>query len=459
MVIANRRAFLEVADVSAQLRTLSWRMLKVQEDVQRSLARELHDDFGQIVTAIGTLIGRARRQLADGPALAGELDQVRGIAQQALDRIRSRSQWLHPGVLDDFGLQRALEVCVEQFQRQSGVRTHLATAGPIKSVRDDCAIHVYRVAQEALNNVARHSGATEAWVRLTCTGDRLVLEVEDRGRGIGAGAGPRDAGRGMGLVSMRERAELIGGSLHLHQPPEGGTTVRLQVENYLPIRRRRARGRLTCRSASSSPTTMRWCARASGASSTTRRTSPSSARPAAAPKPSSSIGSSIRTSSCSTCRCRRSTASTPRSRSCGARPDRQILILSMYDDAQYVRNALAAGVRGYILKNALEVDLIRAVRELAEGRRFLSPELTAAVERASAAEDGADDPFTQLSARELQVLRLVALGRSNKEIATLLGVSANTVAVHRTNLMARLGVHKAAELVLIAVRKGLVKPQ
>ena len=142
-----------------------------------------------------------------------------------------------------------------------------------------------------------------------------------------------------------------------------------------------------------------------------------------------------------------------------ARPDRPILILSMYDDAQYVRNALDAGVRGYILKNALEVDLIRAVRELAEGRRFLSPELAAAVERASAAEDGADDPFTQLSARELQVLRLVALGRSNKEIATLLGVSANTVAVHRTNLMARLGVHKAAELVLIAVRKGLVKPQ
>ena len=141
-----------------------------------------------------------------------------------------------------------------------------------------------------------------------------------------------------------------------------------------------------------------------------------------------------------------------------ARPGRPILILSMYDDAQYVRNALAAGVRGYILKNALEVDLIRAVRELAEGRRFLSPELAAAVERTSADED-ADDPFTQLSARELQVLRLVALGRSNEEIATLLGVSANTVAVHRTNLMARLGVHKAAELVLIAVRKGLVKPQ
>jgi DNA-binding NarL/FixJ family response regulator len=141
-------------------------------------------------------------------------------------------------------------------------------------------------------------------------------------------------------------------------------------------------------------------------------------------------------------------------------PDRPILMLSMYDDLQYVRNALASGVRGYILKNALETDLIRAVRTVAGGAQFLSPELTAALDNAGTARAGAsDDPFTQLSAREIQVLRLIALGRSNKEIASLLGVSVNTVAVHRTNLMATLGVHKAAELVLIAVRKGLVNPQ
>jgi DNA-binding NarL/FixJ family response regulator len=143
-----------------------------------------------------------------------------------------------------------------------------------------------------------------------------------------------------------------------------------------------------------------------------------------------------------------------------ARPDRPILILSMYDDAQYVRNALAAGVRGYILKNARETELIRAVRALAGGGRFLSPEIEAALERsAPPGGDDPDDAFSQLSARELQVLRLVAMGKSNKEIAAVLGVSANTVAVHRTNLMARLGVHKAAELVLIAVKKGLVNPQ
>jgi DNA-binding NarL/FixJ family response regulator len=139
------------------------------------------------------------------------------------------------------------------------------------------------------------------------------------------------------------------------------------------------------------------------------------------------------------------------------RPDRKILMLSMHADAQYVRNALDAGVRGYILKNALETDLIGAVRTVAAGGTFVSPELADAVAANADAEE--DDRFSKLSAREIQVLRLIAMGRSNKEIATLLGVSANTVAVHRTNLMATLDLHKAAELVLIAVKKGLVSPQ
>jgi DNA-binding NarL/FixJ family response regulator len=143
-------------------------------------------------------------------------------------------------------------------------------------------------------------------------------------------------------------------------------------------------------------------------------------------------------------------------------PDRKILMLSMYSDEQYVRNALDAGVKGYILKNALETDLTRAIRALAAGSQFLSPELSGiAIRSLRGGPDAAppDDPFNRLSAREIQVLRLIALGKSNKDIAALLGVSVNTVAVHRTNLMNTLDVHKTAELVLIAVKKGLVDLQ
>ncbi len=141
------------------------------------------------------------------------------------------------------------------------------------------------------------------------------------------------------------------------------------------------------------------------------------------------------------------------------RPSARVLMLSMHSDEQYVRNALDAGVKGYILKSALETELTRAIRVIAGGGQFLSPELSALAIRGLRGADGGppDDPYSRLSAREVQVLRLIALGKSTKEIAAILGLSANTVAVHRTNLMNTLGVHKAAELVLVAVKKGLVE--
>jgi DNA-binding NarL/FixJ family response regulator len=144
------------------------------------------------------------------------------------------------------------------------------------------------------------------------------------------------------------------------------------------------------------------------------------------------------------------------------RPATKVLVLSMYSDAQYVRSALDAGVSGYILKSALETDLTRAVRAVAAGQQYLSPELSSVLIRAlrdKQEKSEAPDVFDQLTQREKQVLQLIAHGKSNKEIATLLNLSVNTVAVHRANLMSTLGVHKAAELVLYAVRKGLVLPE
>jgi signal transduction histidine kinase len=175
------------------------------------------------------MIGRARRHAGGDTALVTELDAVRHVAQEALDRIRTRSQWLHPGVLDDFGLEKALARATEQFERQTGIRTRFTSSGPVDLVRDEYAIHVYRIAQEALANVGRHSGSTEALVRLRCEDAGLELEIEDHGRGLAAqGHEPMPDG-GMGLVSMRERAELMGGHLALRRPVQGGLVVELRV--------------------------------------------------------------------------------------------------------------------------------------------------------------------------------------------------------------------------------------
>jgi DNA-binding NarL/FixJ family response regulator len=143
------------------------------------------------------------------------------------------------------------------------------------------------------------------------------------------------------------------------------------------------------------------------------------------------------------------------------RPEIKVLILSMYSDEQYVRNALDAGAKGYILKNAIETDLVRAVKSVAAGEQYLSPELSTVLIRAikSGAFSTSVDPYDKLTQREKQVLQLIATGKSNKEIAVMLDLSVNTVAVHRANLMSALGVHKTAELVLFAVKKGLVLPE
>ena len=127
----------------------------------------------------------------------------------------------------------------------------------------------------------------------------------------------------------------------------------------------------------------------------------------------------------------------------------RILILSMYSNENYFRNSLDAGANGYLLKNAMDVELPEAIRAVASGKRFISAALQNPPD---------DETFDKLTPREKTVLTMIAEGKSNKEIAALLNLSVNTVAVHRANLMDALNIHKSTELVIYAVRKGLVTP-
>jgi len=129
-------------------------------------------------------------------------------------------------------------------------------------------------------------------------------------------------------------------------------------------------------------------------------------------------------------------------------PATAVLILSMHEEATYVRTCLEAGARGYLLKNAMDLELVSAVKRAAAGERVLDPRLGRL-----AAES---EPAPSLTTRELEVLQLIVHGKSNKDIAAVLGLSANTIAVHRANIMQALGIHNTAELVVYAIRKGLV---
>jgi DNA-binding NarL/FixJ family response regulator len=132
-----------------------------------------------------------------------------------------------------------------------------------------------------------------------------------------------------------------------------------------------------------------------------------------------------------------------------SRPQTAVLILSMHSEPSYVRTCMDAGALGYLLKNAMDLELVRAVKQVAAGVRVMDPRLGVPT---SADAGGRPD----LTTREMEVLQLIVHGKSNKEIATMLGVSANTVAVHRANIMQTLGMHNTAELVVYAIREGLV---
>jgi signal transduction histidine kinase len=225
LIRANRIIFARLAALSEQRSELAQKLIATQESTLRHISRELHDEFGQVLTAIGSLLGRAGSHLPEGSKVREDVQEVREIAQTTLDNIRSLSQALHPVLLDEAGLVSTLDWYIPTVERQAGLTLHYEKSGAAFPLEGGASVHVYRVLQEALNNVTRHSGVNEGWVRLKFLAESLELEVEDRGKGIA----PVRNGRGIGLVAMRERAEIIGGTLELLQPAGGGTLVRLRI--------------------------------------------------------------------------------------------------------------------------------------------------------------------------------------------------------------------------------------
>jgi signal transduction histidine kinase len=226
LIHSSRRVFQQLTALSQQRSELAQKLITMQEETLRSLSRELHDEFGQILTAVGAMLRRAEKQnLPPDSPLTEQLREVRQTVQDTLDHVRRLSQVLHPVILEERGLESALEWYLPQFEKQTGVKVRYERTGDAGPVDPRAAIHVYRVLQEALNNVARHSGAGAASVRLHTSGGELRLDVEDQGSGI------RDAGgrKGIGMVAMRERAQLLHGSIRFETPMRGGTLVRLTV--------------------------------------------------------------------------------------------------------------------------------------------------------------------------------------------------------------------------------------
>jgi signal transduction histidine kinase len=207
------------------LERLSARLVHAQEEERRSLARELHDEVGQALTALKMEIGVAARRFGEDPRARTSFDEARGLAEHALQNVRDLSQLLHPSMLDDFGLPTTLNAYLRSFYKRTGIRTDFVHEGLEQRLPPEVELCAYRITQEAVTNVARHSGARTCTVSLVHRQGLLELTIDDDGRGIAAFAYHGQAVRGLGLIAMRERAQALSGQFVVEERTGGGTRV------------------------------------------------------------------------------------------------------------------------------------------------------------------------------------------------------------------------------------------
>jgi signal transduction histidine kinase len=223
-----RRRYAELMESRNALAQLPSSLLDAQETERRSISRELHDEVGQSLGALLVDVGRLKAAIpTDNTAVHEQLAQIKETAESTVNAVRNIALLLRPSMLDDLGLVAAIEWQAREISRRSDMEVEVeapAGVGIAENLSEDYKICIYRVAQEALNNAARHSGGHRAWVKLEQTADHIAISVRDDGRGFDT-----RKTRGLGLLGMEERVRRLGGKLDITSHPGGGTVLRAEL--------------------------------------------------------------------------------------------------------------------------------------------------------------------------------------------------------------------------------------
>jgi signal transduction histidine kinase len=209
------------------LQKLSARLLSIQDEKRRRIARELHDVTGQNLAAIGLNLAALEQSGGLDSGARHILSECQKLCEESQKEIRTLSYLLHPPMLDQFGLVGALDWYVEGFTKRTGIRVFLDVGKDIGRLQSEMETDLFRVIQEGLTNITRHSGSKTAVIRLKKHEGRLVLQIEDSGRGlpVKAGSDEQGAGFGVGIPGMRERLRQYGGSLEFRSSGRGAVLI------------------------------------------------------------------------------------------------------------------------------------------------------------------------------------------------------------------------------------------
>lgn len=419
----------------ARLAEESARLARAEERTR--LAREIHDTLAQGLTAIGLHLEGALRHVDERPALARErLERALETTRENLEEARRSVTGLRAAPLAGTSLADALGALGRRLTAETGVRVHLASSGDVQRLSLRAEAELYRIAQEALTNVRKHARARSVTVTLRATPRRVRLTVQDDGTGFEPDGTRRDC---HGLKGMRERApagraiygDVIAGQRHHHRGL-GPTVIRIGIVDDHPIVRDGLAAVLgdepdfevagAAGSAEEALTLVAWerpdvllldleLPGASGIDALPGLT--------------------------------------------GASPGTRVIVFTAYDTEERVLAAVRAGAHGYLLKGAAAQDIARAIRTVHTGGSHLDSRVAATVLAQLSGARAAGGPLP-LSERERQVLRLVASGRANKEIARALAISERTVKFHVTSLLNKLGAENRARAAALAVQRGLL---
>jgi signal transduction histidine kinase len=212
------------ARISSELQQTAAKVLNAQEEERRTIARELHDEVGQALTAIRVELDLAERSIPS-PGGTALLAEAQSITDGALQTVRNLTQLLHPAALDDLGLPAVIDAALRGLERRYNVRGTLRQVDLPARLPREIELAAFRIVQEGLTNVAKHARASRCDVRLTQLDDRLLVEVEDDGVGFVEDTDRPIIARGLGLVSIRERAARLGGTFNILSRPGAGTRL------------------------------------------------------------------------------------------------------------------------------------------------------------------------------------------------------------------------------------------
>jgi signal transduction histidine kinase len=222
------RVALERSRAGEALQILTGKLLQAQEEERKRIARELHDGLNQQLAVLAIELGILARQAAkEAPGFGEQLSNLRDLTEALSNDLRHVTHQLHPAVLEHLGLTSALQSHCAEFSQREGIHTWFTVEQDVGAVPPDIAISLYRITQEALRNVAKHSGAKEAWVKITTAQNGLQLSIVDNGVGF-----CRDAVQekvGLGLVSIQERVQIVRGQLIIRSSPNEGTRIEIHV--------------------------------------------------------------------------------------------------------------------------------------------------------------------------------------------------------------------------------------